>query len=181
MIRVSFIWLTIRCFIQGLLRYHNSRKLIMMAWLALQRFILIIMHLICLLSQWLWRSSGAWASLDCLIATWWGLQPMRGCGHVGKVRVCVGFGTKLIFILVWEYEVYYLTKVEIVGSGTFQEQRKEGVDWKSRERLGTQFQSTRALKLWKIMARWSTHNAVMQEVFHVFMLFFISLFTVSSL
>ena len=56
------------------------------------------------------------------------MQPRRGCGRAGMVRVRAGFGTRLISILVREYEAYYLTKVEIVGSGIIRSKKEEEAD-----------------------------------------------------
>lgn len=40
------------------------------------------------------------------------MQPKRAC----EVRLRAVFGTRLISMLVREYEIYFLSKVEIVGT-----------------------------------------------------------------
>lgn len=53
------------------------------------------------------------------------MQPKKGCGRGGEMRVHIGFDTRLISMLVQECGVYILTKVEIVDLKLFSSKEEE--------------------------------------------------------
>lgn len=145
-----------------------------------------------LLSRWFQRSSGI-IELLWSVSLLWGVQPMRGCGCANKVLVRADFGMRLISILVREYRVFYLAKVEIVRTRCERKKEWGGLgmnaraywNWNARafgllwtlkpSRFGGS-STDDANVTWII---WVLH--VLDDFFHVFKLFFILFFNIQYL